>query len=129
VARPAIALFHPELSGIAQPLGGEYAGRRRTLEAIPFAGGYGVDLGLLIDVLHLRGIEAIAHVAQGERRHRNPPRDPLRAQAAEVLHVALRRAGVDTAAAPLVVRPHHPTVAVETRDRPPLSSLAPLPAP
>ena len=35
VARPLINLF-PELSGLIQPLAGEYAGRRSLLESIPF---------------------------------------------------------------------------------------------
>ena len=36
VARPLINLFFPELSGLIQPLAGEYAGRRSLLESILF---------------------------------------------------------------------------------------------
>ena len=35
VARPLINLFYPELSGMIQPLAGEYAGRRALLEVDP----------------------------------------------------------------------------------------------
>ena len=35
-ARPLINLCWPELAGFVQPLAGEYAGRRTTLERIPF---------------------------------------------------------------------------------------------
>ena len=120
VARPAISTYHPVLGGIRQPLGGEYAGRRSTFERVPFAGGYGVDLGLLIDIARLDGIEAIAQVDLGVRTHRNRPVAHLGVQAAEVLHVALRRAGVAPADPPTLLRPDLGPAPIETRDRPPL---------
>ena len=45
VARPLINLFYPELSGLIQPLAGEYAGRRTLLRSIPFFTGYAVEIG------------------------------------------------------------------------------------
>src|SRR5262249_30493105 len=50
VARPLINMHWPLLAGFVQPLGGEYAGRRTLLEHVPFVTGYGVELGLLVDV-------------------------------------------------------------------------------
>src|SRR5581483_4222832 len=47
-ARPLLNLFYPELSGVVQPLSGEYGGRRAALEQLPFSSGYGVETGLLI---------------------------------------------------------------------------------
>jgi nucleotide-binding universal stress UspA family protein len=44
-ARPLLNLFYPELSGIVQPLAGEYGGRRKALEQLPFFSGYGVEIG------------------------------------------------------------------------------------
>ena len=123
VARPVISSFHPELAGIVQPLGGECAGRRDVLEAVPFAGGYGVDLGLLIDVGRREGPDAVAQVGLGERRHRHHPLDRLGVQAAEVLDVALRRAGVRSESQPVLRRPDRPDARVDTSDRPPLGSL------
>ena len=55
MARPLINLFFPELSGIIQPLAGEYAGRRALLESVPFYTGYSVEIGLLIDILEAAG--------------------------------------------------------------------------
>jgi glucosyl-3-phosphoglycerate synthase len=55
MARPLINLFFPELSGMIQPLSGEYAGRRSLLERMPFFTGYGVEIGLLIDIAGRRG--------------------------------------------------------------------------
>ena len=49
-ARPLLNLFYPELSGVVQPLSGEYGGRRVALEQLPFYSGYGVEAGLLIGI-------------------------------------------------------------------------------
>ncbi|WP_279582470.1 glucosyl-3-phosphoglycerate synthase [Fodinicola feengrottensis] len=51
MARPLLCAFFPELAGVVQPLAGEYAARRSLLESLPFAPGYGVETGLLIDTL------------------------------------------------------------------------------
>ncbi len=123
VARPVLAMLHPALTAIAQPLGGEYAARRSSVLEVPFAGGYGVDLGLLIDVAERDGIDAIVEVDLGERRHRNRPLEQLSVQAAEVLHVALRRAGLVVESEPRLPLPVPPGATFEVRDRPPLASL------
>ena len=44
-ARPALALFYPELAGVRQPLAGEVAARRELLEGLSFTTGYGVEIG------------------------------------------------------------------------------------
>ncbi|MEU3505200.1 glucosyl-3-phosphoglycerate synthase, partial [Streptomyces hundungensis] len=44
VARPLLNLHWPQLAGVVQPLGGEYAARRSLLERLPFPVGYGVEL-------------------------------------------------------------------------------------
>lgn len=123
VARPLISALHPALVAVRQPLGGEYAGRRSVLESLPFAGGYGVDLGLLVDVSRREGADAIAQVDLGERHHRHHPLDVLSVQAAEVLHLALRRAGQEVAGEAVLRRAGRPGVPMEVRDRPPLASL------
>lgn len=94
VARPLLSLLFPHLAGIFQPLAGEYAGRRQILEQVPFVQGYGVDLGLLLDVSAEFGVSAIAQVDLGSRVHRNRPLAELSPQATEVLRTALGRAGV-----------------------------------
>jgi glucosyl-3-phosphoglycerate synthase len=76
-ARPLLNLFYPELSGIVQPLSGEYAGRRQALEQVPFFSGYGVETGLLIDIYEKFGLPAIAQVDLLERIHHNQPLDAL----------------------------------------------------
>ena len=73
VARPLLAALRPELSCVLQPLGGEYAGTRELLTSVPFAPGYGVEIGLLIDTYDRLGLDAIAQVNLGVRAHRNRP--------------------------------------------------------
>jgi glucosyl-3-phosphoglycerate synthase len=94
VARPVLSLLFPPLAHLAQPLAGELAARRTLLERLPFAGGYGVDLALLIDAVALVGIEAVAEVDLGVRIHRYRPLSELAVQARTVMAVALERAGV-----------------------------------
>ena len=132
MARPLLALLWPELSFLAQPLAGEYAGRRSLLEAVPFVQGYGVELGLLVDTVELLGAGAIEEVDLGVRVHAHQPLDALGRMAAEILAVALDRAaaqGRTPVAEPLLRQPRrtedgqlgltpHP---VRVRRRPPLS--------
>jgi glucosyl-3-phosphoglycerate synthase len=100
VARPALELLHPALAGLAQPLGGEYAAWRDVLEEVPFVHGYGVDLGLVLDVAARFGPGSVVQADLGVRSHRNRPLDDLRPQARAVLEVALDRAGVGTGRLP-----------------------------
>lgn len=93
VAKPIIAMLFPHLAGILQPLAGESAGRREVLEQVPFVHGYGVELGLLVDVAARCGVPSLAQVDLGIRLHRNRPLADLAGQASAVLEVALARAG------------------------------------
>ena len=94
VARPLLNLFYPELSGLVQPLAGEYAGRREALEAVPFFAGYGVEIGLLIDILSKYGLNAIGQVDLEERVHRNQSLLALSKMAFEIIQVVMLRVGV-----------------------------------
>lgn len=94
VARPLLDLLFPKLAHILQPLGGEYAGRRAVLEALAFEDGYGVDIGLLLDIAARHGACAVAQADLGVRAHRNRPLSELAVTAHEVIEVVLDRAGV-----------------------------------
>ncbi len=93
VARPLLNLFYPELSGLVQPLAGEYAGRRNALESVPFFAGYGVETGLLIDILKKYGLSAIGQVDLEERVHRNQSLLALSKMAFEIIQVVMLRVG------------------------------------
>ncbi len=90
-ARPFINLFFPELSGILQPLSGEYAGRRQALERMPFFTGYGVETGLLLDILDEFGLSAIAQVDLQERIHHNQPLPSLSKMSFAIMQVVFSR--------------------------------------
>lgn len=123
VARPLLALLFPELSGVVQPLSGEYGGRRSVLEELAFASGYGVDLGLLVDVMRTHGPRAVAQVDLGRRRHRHQTLEQLGPQALAVMHVALSRAGIDLPATATLVRPGLQPTRSEFTECPPMSDI------
>lgn len=128
VARPLLSALFPHLVNIVQPLGGEYAGRRTLLETVPFVEGYGVDLGLLIDLSAAYGVDVISQVDLAVREHRNRPIDELSPMAMEVMLTGLRRAGVALGDLPTtLVRfdEHHGKVLVpvESRERPPMITI------
>ncbi len=91
-ARPLLNALWPELAGFVQPLGGEYAARRSALEQVPFVSSYGVEIGLLIDLLRLAGLSSLAQVDLGERRHTSQSQEALGAMAGEVVSTVLSRA-------------------------------------
>jgi len=90
-ARPMLNLFYPELSGVVQPLSGEYAGRRDALEELPFFSGYGVETGLLIDMLERFGLAAIGQVDLLERVHHSQPLEALSKMSFAILQAVIRK--------------------------------------
>nr|WP_157109671.1 glucosyl-3-phosphoglycerate synthase [Rhodococcus sp. WMMA185] len=94
VARPMLASLRPELTSVLQPLGGEYAGTRELLSSIPFAPGYGVEIGLLLDTYHRLGLGAIGQVNLGVRKHRNRPLSELGVMSRQIIGTMMRRCGV-----------------------------------
>jgi glucosyl-3-phosphoglycerate synthase len=128
MARPLLSTLFPHLRGIVQPLGGEYGGRRELLEALPFVEGWGVEIGLLIDIADRFGVDEIAQCDLGAREHRNRPLDELSAQAMAVLVTCLRRAGIaDERLGTTLTRfggDHEAIdVVVEVRERPPMLTV------
>lgn len=69
VARPLIALHWPALAGMVQPLAGEWAVRRRLLERLDVPTGYAVELSVLVDAYERSGLDALAQVDLGLRKH------------------------------------------------------------
>ncbi len=96
VTRPIFNLYYPELSCLIQPLSGEYAGRREVLESVPFATGYGVETGLLIDVLDKFGLDALAQVNLETRIHANQTLPALSRMAFGIMQTALTRLDHDS---------------------------------
>ncbi|GFG94859.1 glucosyl-3-phosphoglycerate synthase [Mycobacterium timonense] len=134
VARPLLAALRPELGGVLQPLGGEYAATRELLTSVPFAPGYGVEIGLLVDTFDRLGLDAIAQVNLGVRAHRNRPLAELGAMSRQVIATLLSRCGVPDSGVGLTqfvaVGPDgegytQQTSPVSLADRPPMQAVRP----
>lgn len=93
LARPLLRRLVPELAFLRQPLAGEVAIRRHALDGLVLEPGYGVEIGMLIDVARRFGPAAVTQVDLGERVHRNRPLEELAGQADEVLAAVLSRTG------------------------------------
>jgi glucosyl-3-phosphoglycerate synthase len=91
LARPALALFYPELAQIRQPLAGEVAARTELLRQLPFATGYGVEIAMLIDAWRIAGLDGLAQVDLGVRQNRHQSLRDLSAMAYAVLVAAQTR--------------------------------------
>ncbi len=134
MARPLLNLHVPLLAGFAQPLAGEFAGRRELFEAIPFPCGYGVEIATLIDALGVCGLDGLAEVALGTRQNRHQPLRALGEMAYAVLAAVEARVDDAGGSARGVARGHYlrpwedgVVVTVPVGERPPLASLrAPL---
>jgi len=94
LARPLLRRLFPELAFLRQPLAGEVAVRRAALEGLVLEPGYGVEIGMLLDVARRYGAAAVAQADLGERLHRNRPLAELAGQADEVLAAVLSRTGL-----------------------------------
>ncbi|MCV7075367.1 glucosyl-3-phosphoglycerate synthase [Mycobacterium szulgai] len=131
VARPLLAALRPELGCVLQPLGGEYAASRELLSSLPFAPGYGVEIGLLVDTFDRLGLDAIAQVNLGVRAHRNRPLEELGAMSRQVIATLLSRCGIPDSGVgltqffPVGDGYSQHTLPVSLADRPPMNVVRP----
>ncbi|MFJ4683793.1 glucosyl-3-phosphoglycerate synthase [Streptomyces sp. NPDC091377] len=131
MARPLLNLHWPQLAGFVQPLGGEYAARRALLERLPFPVGYGVELGMLVDALHLVGLDALAQVDVGVRKHRHQDGQALGRMAAAIYRTAQLRLARGHLVRPAITQFERGeegfeprTYSVDTEERPPMAEIA-----
>jgi glucosyl-3-phosphoglycerate synthase len=94
MAKPLLNLFYPELAGFAQPLAGEFAARRDLLGRVPFFTGYGVEIGMMIDVYDQVGLDSMAQVDLGTRQNRHQPLASLTRMSSVVLRTVAAREGL-----------------------------------
>ncbi len=120
LARPALALFYPQLGMVKQPLAGEVAARRELLERVPFATGYSVEIAMLIDVWREVGLEGLAQVDLEVHRNRHQSlaalgemSERVLATIARRLHEEQRLSRIDLSEAPV----ERPALAAFTRTR------------
>ncbi|MGC9378142.1 glucosyl-3-phosphoglycerate synthase [Streptomyces sp. MH13] len=131
MARPLLNMHWPRLAGFVQPLGGEYAARRSLLEQLPFPVGYGVELGMLVDALHLVGLDALAQVDVGVRRHRHQDGQALGRMSAAIYRTAQLRLARGHLVRPSLTQFERGadgfeprTYSVDTEERPPMTEIA-----
>ncbi|MEV5102395.1 glucosyl-3-phosphoglycerate synthase [Streptomyces massasporeus] len=131
MARPLLNMHWPQLAGFVQPLGGEYAARRSLLEQLPFPVGYGVELGMLVDALHLSGLDALAQVDVGVRKHRHQDGQALGRMAAAIYRTAQLRLARGHLIRPSLTQFERGedgfeprTYSVDTEERPPMVDIA-----
>ncbi|MEU3094224.1 glucosyl-3-phosphoglycerate synthase [Streptomyces sp. NPDC006967] len=131
MARPLLNMHWPQLAGFVQPLGGEYAARRSLLEQLPFPVGYGVELGMLVDALHLVGLDALAQVDVGVRKHRHQDGQALGRMAAAIYRTAQLRLARGHLIRPSLTQFERTdttfeprTYSIDTEERPPMTAIA-----
>jgi glucosyl-3-phosphoglycerate synthase len=130
MARPLLNMHWPQLAGFVQPLGGEYAARRSLLEQLPFPVGYGVELGMLVDALHLVGLDALAQVDVGVRKHRHQDGQALGRMSAAIYRTAQLRLARGHLIRPALTQFERGregfeprTYSVDTEERPPMTEI------
>lgn len=131
MARPLLNMHWPQLAGFVQPLGGEYAARRSLLEQLPFPVGYGVELGMLVDALHLVGLDALAQVDVGVRKHRHQDGQALGRMSAAIYRTAQLRLARGHLIRPAITQFERGddgfeprTYSVDTEERPPMAEIS-----
>jgi glucosyl-3-phosphoglycerate synthase len=96
MAKPLLNLFYPELAGFVQPLAGEFAARREVFGNVPFYTGYGVEIGMLVDIYDRVGLAAMAQVDLGTRQNRHQSLASLSRMSSVVLRTVAAREGLAT---------------------------------
>ena len=91
LARPLLTAFYPKLADFKQPLSGECAIRKELLNSIPIVTGYGVEIGMLVDVNRKVGITAMAEVDLLERANKHQSLVKLGDMADEITKTLLTR--------------------------------------
>jgi glucosyl-3-phosphoglycerate synthase len=128
LARPALAIFYPELAGVRQPLAGEIAARRSLLTQLPFATGYGVEIAMLLDVLEQVGLEGMAQVDLDVHHNSHQTLLELSPMAYTVLGVIARRLEregrlLELDASPLLLADGVAVELAQTLERPPMAGV------
>lgn len=92
VAKPLLSLFYPFFPDFKQPLSGMIAGKKQFLKQCEFEEGYGVDIGVLIDMYRFGA--RIVEVSIGAIENRMHPLEKLGKMSREVSRTILKKAGI-----------------------------------
>jgi len=89
VAKPLLSILYPDFPSFHQPLSGMIAGKKKLLQKIDFEEGYGVDIGILIDMYQMNA--RIQEVSIGSIENRMQSLEQLGKMSREVANVILRK--------------------------------------
>lgn len=89
VAKPLLSILYPGFPSFWQPLSGMIAGKKQIFESIHFEQGYGVDIGILID-MHQKGVK-ISEVFIGHIENAMQTLEELGRMSREVAAVILKK--------------------------------------
>ena len=127
VVRPSFARLLPAFVHYREPLSGQVAVRRSTLLDLPVTTGYGLEIGMLMDVVKRYGHDAVLEVPVGDIH--NPPRlDAHLQQASAQVETTLLSKAYRFGWAQTSHRARLHLAEGAPVERPPLSSLALEPA-
>lgn len=89
VAKPLLSILNPAFPNFKQPLSGMIAGKKSYFEKCEFEEGYGVDIGILIDMYNLDA--KISEVNIGNIENRMQPLDQLGKMSREVAKTIMKK--------------------------------------
>jgi len=90
VAKPLLSILYPSFPNFKQPLSGMIAGRKSFFEKCEFEEGYGVDIGILVDMYNLNA--RIKEVNIGNIENRMQPLEQLGKMSREVARTIMKKA-------------------------------------
>ncbi len=92
VAKPLLSMLFPEALRFNQPLSGMIAGTREAFEKVTFENDYGVDIGILLDVLSTGA--RVSEVDIGTIEHKMKSWDQLPKMSSDVVRAILKRVSI-----------------------------------
>lgn len=89
VAKPLLSILYPSFPSFRQPLSGMIAGRKSFFSKCEFEDGYGVDIGILIDMHNMKA--KISEVNIGRIENRMQPLEQLGRMSREVARTIIKK--------------------------------------
>ena len=89
VAKPLLSILYPTFPNFRQPLSGMIAGKKSFFSQCEFEEGYGVDIGILIDMYNMKA--RIAEVSIGNIENRMQPLEQLGRMSREVARTIMKK--------------------------------------
>lgn len=89
VAKPLLDILFPEIYKFSQPLSGMIAGKKSLLSKIEFEKDYGVDIGILLDMIQIGAVIKEVHI--GKIRNHSQQWKNLEKMSREVMNAIIKR--------------------------------------